>query len=198
MVTLLLGALLLAGFALAQAGSERLPARARALPLAGYALVLAFLGMEWARHDHGRPEWLLGIGFVGAPLVVIFGGALGGARRWYGWPDLGPAPGRLAAVAAALLVGVLLGSRAKAADVATSRARGEAIASSLRAWRDAHGGRWPTTLEEGAPSAPRTAMGLLAPPSFRYDPAGPRLAFPVSSDRELVLDVASPGAWTAR
>jgi hypothetical protein len=197
--TALLAALLLATFGALDALGERLPPRLRRLPLGAYGLALAFLGMEWARWDHGRPDLLLWIGFVGAPVVVIFGGAAWGVRKWYGWPDLGPVPGRLAAVAGALVLGVLLGSRAKAADVETTIARGEAVAHDVRAWRDAHGGRWPATIDETGKPTPPTAMGLLAPPPFRYEPDGPRLAFPLSTGRELVRDLATEAAsWRSR
>lgn len=199
MSTLLLAVVLLLAFAVLDALGARLPPRARRLPLAAFALALAFLGMEWARWDHGRPEWLRGIGWIGAPVVVIFGGALWGVRKWYGWPDLGPVPGRLATVAGALLVGVLLGTRAKASDVDTSIGRGEAVAHDVRAWRDAHGGRWPATVEETGRTMPSTAMGLLDPPPLRYEPDGPRLSFPISTGRELVRDLEPADAkWKSR
>ena len=199
MPTLVLAVLLLLVFAALDALGDRLPPRARRLPLALYAVALGFLGMEWARWDHGRPEWLRGIGWIGAPVVVIFGGALWGVRKWYGWPDLGPVPGRLAGVAAALLVGVLLGTRAKASDVETTLARGDAVAHDVLAWRDAHGGRWPASLEETGRRAPSTLMGLLDPPTFRYEPDGPRLSFPLSTGRELVRDLSPADAkWKAR
>jgi hypothetical protein len=203
--TALLAALLLVVFGALDALGDRLTPRARRIPLVAYGLVLAALGMEWARWDHGRPEWLLWIGWVAAPVVVIFGASLAGARRWYGWPDLGPVPGRLAGVAGALVLGVLLGSRAKASDVESTKARGEAIAHDVRAWRDAHGGRWPSDLAEAVASPPATAMGVVAPPPFRYEredgrpDAAPRLAFPVRTGTDLVRDLGSPEpTWKAR
>ena len=57
----------------------------------------------------------------------------------------------------ALLVGVLLGTKAKASDVETTIGRGEAVAHDVRAWRDAHGGTWPATVEETGRTMPSTA-----------------------------------------
>ena len=198
----LLAAILLAAFAGLDALAGRLKGRWRAAPLSLLALALFLAGTEYARFDHGHPDWLLWIGFVGAPVVVIFGGAAWGVRRWYGWPDWGPLPGRLAAVAAALLVGILAGSAAKEGDVAETMRRGEGIAAKVRAWRMAHGGRGPATLEEAVgEDVPRTAMGLAAPPPFAYDPAKPALSFPVRTGTDLVLDLSVPAeaaTWRRR
>lgn len=181
----LLAAVLLAAFAAIDGLTQRMKVL-RWAPLALYALGLAVAGTEFAGYDHGHPDWLLWIGFVGAPVIVIFGGAAWGVRRWYGWPDFGPVPGRLALVAGALLVGILFGSSRKGADVEESMRRGDAYASALR-------------LDDG-PSAlltmgavyETTAMGLFSPPPFRFDRATGLLSFPIGGGREMTLDYRAP------
>jgi hypothetical protein len=191
-------AVLLAGFAAAERLSRRRGGGRRRWPLLAYAAVLAAAGFELSRWDHGQPGWLLPLGFVGAPVIVIFGAAAEGARRWYGWPDFGPVPGRLALAAAALLAGVVAGQRVKDDDVEATMARGRAVARDLRAWSAANAGRWPATLEEAVPDAPRTRLGWLSPPPFAFDPATRRLSFPVRSGAPLVLAADDPSAaWKA-
>jgi len=185
----LLAACLLALFAALDALSGRLRGRLGALPLSALALALAFTGMEFARYDRGHPDWLLWIGFVGAPVVVIFGGAAWGVRRWYGWPDLGPVPGRLALVAAALLLGILVGSRVKEGDVEASMRRGDEIAGRIRA--GSAGIDWTRP--------PLTSMGWLSPPPFSSN--GRELSFPIGSGRWMTLDLSVPAKeakWTLR
>lgn len=177
--------------------------RLRRLPLLALALLLCLAGVELARFDHGLPDVVFAVAFVAAPIVVIFCGALAGARRFYGWPDLGPTPGRLAFVALALLLGVLAGARVRAADVEASMARGRALAERLAAHR-ARTGAWPARLEEAGSPPPRTRLGQLAPPSFDWDPAAARLSFRLGARSELALDVgamaggAPPPDWTRR
>lgn len=198
MSSALLGLALLVGFLIADRAAQRRDGGRRRWVLPLYGLVVAFAGTEFARWDHGHPDWVLSIGFVGAPIVVIFGGALEGARRWYGWPDLGPAPGRLALVGAFLLAGVLGGQGMKGADVLETTARGHAIARSIRSWRDAHGGALPGTLSEAVPEVVTTRMGSLSPPPFSWDPAKGILSFPVRTGAPLLLDVSDPNAtWRA-
>ncbi len=191
-----LGCLLLAAFFALHLVAPSIPARLRKLPWILFALLLAVGAAEFTRFDHGHGDWLLWIGFVGAPVIVIFGGALAGVRRWYGWPDLGTVPGRLAAVAASLLVGVLIGTQIRPSDVELTRARGEELRLAIRAWKDAHEGRWPATLEEVVPSPPTTRMGGFYRPPFRYDAAKHELRFPLSSDSDVRNDLAAPAsAW---
>lgn len=194
-----LGCVLLAAFLALELLRPRLPAPARRLLVLAFALVLVAGGMEIARWDHGHPDWLLWIGWVGAPVIVIFGAAAAGVRRWYGWPDLGPLPGRLALLGAAALVGILVGSQVKPSDVDASVERGDTLRRAIAAWREAHGGAWPARLEEAAPDAPRTRMGWVAPPPFAYDPGTKTLAFPIRTGAEAQVDLATPGApWKKR
>lgn len=186
----IVGVLLLLLFVAAHATRERLPSRWRWLPLSLLSLAVFAAGMEMARNPHGRGDLLLWIGFVAAPVVVIFGGAAEGVRRWYGWPDLGPVPGRLALVAASLLLGVLVGARVSDSDKLETLARGEKLAAEIRAWSAAHEGRWPSTLSEVVADPPRTRMGAVSPPSFDYDAAARTLGFPLGEGRSLHLDLA--------
>ena len=194
-----LACLLLAAFFGLELARPHLPAVARRLLTLAFALLLAAGAMEIARYDHGHPDWLQWIGWVGAPVIVIFGAAAAGVRRWYGWPDLGPLPGRLALLAGAILVGVLVGSQVKPSDVDVSVERAETLRRAIAAWRDAHGGAWPARLEDAAPDAPRTRMGWVAPPPFAYDPGTKTLAFPIRTGAEAQVDLATPGApWKKR
>ena len=70
MNSLLLGILLIVAFATAEAVRGRGGTVARW----GFAAALAFGAAEIARYDHGNPDWLLWIGYVGAPVVFIFTG----------------------------------------------------------------------------------------------------------------------------
>jgi len=193
------GALLVAAFLAAQALGDRLGGRARRVPLLVLALVGAAAAFELARYDHGWHRALYGVAFVGAPILTIFGGAAAGVRRWYGWPDLGPTPGRLATVSAAILLGFLFGTNAKQADVAATIHRGDTLALAVRAHRTAHDGTWPARLEEATPDVPRTHMGALAPPAFDWDAATHVLGFPVGGGRSARLDLAAApetAKWT--
>jgi hypothetical protein len=191
MVAALVGAGLLVLFVLAEAWGERLPGRGRRVPLLAYALLLLLAGVELARNDHGLAGIVFPVAFVAAPILVIFGGAAAGVRRFYGWPDLGPTPGRLAAVAAALLVGVLVGTRVREADVEASMGRGREIAIAL-AWRKQGTGTWPARIDDLFPDPPRTRLGWLAPPPFAWDPATARLSFPVTARIAFELDANAP------
>ncbi|MFO0932401.1 MAG: hypothetical protein U1E39_06790 [Planctomycetota bacterium] len=193
MVAALVGAGLLGAFVAFEAWGERLGGRRARWPLLGYALLLLLAGVELARNDHGFADVVFPIAFVAAPVLVIFGGSAAGVRRFYGWPDLGPTPGRLAAVASALLVGVLVGTRVREADVEVSMARGRDVALAL-AGRHEGTGVWPARLEDLFPDPPRTRLGWIAPPPFTWDPATARLAFAVSSRHAFELDVRAPKA----
>ncbi len=186
-----LGCLLLATFFGLELLSTRIPKRARLLPHALFALALGVGAVELARYDHGHGDWTLWIAFVFAPVIVIFGGAAAGVRKWYGWPDFGPIPGRLAAVAGTLLVGVLVGTQVKASDVEITRERGEGLRRAVIAWKDAHAGAWPATLAEAATDAPTTRMGGFAPPPFAYDAAKHELRFPLNADLDARNDLAA-------
>ena len=187
------GAGLLVLFLLAETAAERLSPRLRRLPLLALAVLLFFAGLELARNDHGLAHVLFPIAFVAAPILVIFGGAAAGVRRFYGWPDLGPTPGRLAAVAGGLLLGVLFGARVREADVEASMARGRDVATAL-AWRQQGTGTWPARIADLFPDEPRTRLGWLAPPSFAWDPATARLSFPVTTRVAFELDARTPQA----
>lgn len=193
MVAAGVGAGLLVLFLLCETWGERLSPRARRLPLLGLALALLLAGLELARNDHGLAAVVFPVAFVAAPIVVIFGGAAAGARRFYGWPDLGPTPGRLAAVAGALLLGVLFGTRVREADVEASMARGRDVAIAL-AWRQQGTGTWPARIADLFPDEPRTRLGWIAPPPFAWDPATARLSFPVTARIAFELDAKAPNA----
>ena len=186
-----LGCLLLATFFGLELLATRIPKRVRLLPLALFALALGVGAVELARYDHGHGDWVLWIAFVFAPVIVIFGGASAGVRKWYGWPDFGPIPGRLAAVAGTLLLGVLVGTQIKASDVELTRARGETLRRAVLAWRDAHAGAWPTTLSEAVPDVPTTRLGGFAPPPFVYDATKRELRFPMSTDLDARNDLTT-------
>lgn len=199
MEALATGALLIAAFLAAQALGDRLAGRAKRVPLIVLALACGAAAFELARYDHGWHRALYGVAFIGAPVVTIFGGAAAGVRRWYGWPDLGPTPGRLAAVSAAILLGFLAGSGAKSTDVAATIRQGDALAEAVRAHRAAHGGAWPARLEDAIRGVPRTRMGLVAPPAFTYDASAHALGFPVGGGRSARLDLemtAETAKWT--
>lgn len=191
-----LGCLVLVAFFTLELLGPSMKKGVRRALLVVFALALGVGACEYARFDHGRADWVLWLGFVGAPVAVIFGGAAAGARRWYGWPDLGPIPGRLAAVAAVLLLGVMVGTQIKESDVRETIDRGEVLRRRVRAWRDAHEGRWPAALSDAAPDAPTTRMGGFAPPPFAYDAAKHELSFPLNADVEIRNDLAaSVSAW---
>ena len=196
MSTPLAASLLVVAFAVATVLAETLPRRVAWLPIGLLCAVGFWIFFELARFDHGHAELLFTVGLLGAPIVAIFGGAAWGTRRFYGWPDFGPHPGRAALVAAAILAGVLAGSRTKEGDVRRTRAQAEGMRVRLVSWQEEHG-RWPGRLEPNKASAPRTHMGALAPPPYAYglDRDGRAvIEFPVDSERRLVLDVAT-GVW---
>ncbi len=172
----LTGAILLVAFLGATLWADRLAPRWRGWPVAALAVLLGALAAEGMRFDHGQADTLFWVGWVAAPLVAIFGGAAWGARRWYGWPDLGVHPPRAALVALGILVGVLVGSRLHAQDVAASRARLDAL------------------LAAGAPparlAAERSQMGWLDPPRYRRA---------TDADGRVVWGFPAGGdAWLAR
>jgi hypothetical protein len=193
----LLAALTLVPFYFATLATDAMPARLRWLPL-GLLCALSFAAMfELTRFDHGHAEVLFLVGTLGAPIGAILGGAAWGTRRFYGWPDLGPHPSRLGLWCAVLLLGVLAGTRQKADDVAVSQARGDDLARRVLAWREAHPGATPASLEAAVPDAPRTRMGWIAPPPYalHVDAAGAlALELPVSSTVVLRRPIAS-GEW---
>ena len=96
---------------------------------------------------------------------------------------------------------MLLGVSAVPADVAATQEQGEALRARILAWREAHAGAWPATLEQAVPDAPRTRIGGWDPPAFRLvarPEAAPLLRFPFSATRALDLDLGQgpTGAWT--
>ena len=174
----------------------RLPKRLAWLPVVFVALALALLFFELARFDHGYEDALFGLGFLIAPLGLILAASLWGSRRFYGWPDLGPHPGRVAILCLAVLVGVLAGTNRKREDVATSQQTAESVRTQVLAWRDAHEGRWPAHLADVVTPLPVTSLGVLGPPSYEYvvTPDDARISFLASSSRRLVLDLDT-GTW---
>jgi hypothetical protein len=188
---LLLLALVLAADVLAR----RLSGRWRAVPLLALSIALAVATVELARNPRGFAAEVGAITFIAAPVIVIFGGAAAGVRRWYGWPDLGPLPGRFALAAVALLVGTLIGSRFRDDDVAVSKERGQEIARALLA-RKAVTGAWPLRLEDVVDPVPRTRFGWFASPPFEWKPADATLSLPVpyGGAKSFVLHVDSAGA----
>lgn len=190
----LLAALLAAALFLACVLGEALRPRVAWIPMALLVAALFAGALELARYDHGHARLLTWVGWVGAPVGAILGGAAWGTRRFYGWPDLGPHPSRVGLASAAVLLGVLVGSSVKRADVEESQARGEALRTAVLAWQAAHGGALPATLDEAAPRAPRTRMGGFDPPSFTLDAAGKAITFPITSHALLRLDLER-GTW---
>lgn len=159
----------------ASALAERLRRGAQWVPHALLAALAFVLFFEITRYDQGYPELLTWIGFLVAPVLAIFGGAAWGSRRLYGWPDLGPMPSRIALVAAAVLVGVLLGMRQKPDDIRESE-------NALKGWVQAGA--------QGDP--PATKLGFLAPPIAEKGvdaKAGATWGFPVGNHHWRVLHV---------
>lgn len=185
----LLAALLLAAFLTATILGGVLRPRLAWIPIAVVALACFAGFLELARYDHGHADLLTWVGFVGAPVCAILGGAAWGSRRFYGWPDLGPHPSRLALVSAAVLVGVLVGSRVREQDIEVSKARVEALRANRRATKV-------TWLEDyGFP--PRSRMGLLDPPPISSSTDGKGrevISFPISSRSALALG-RDDGKW---
>lgn len=193
----LLAALLLAAFLAGAALTDRMPAPWRWLPMALVCAVFFTGALEFARYDHGHPFLFTWVGFVVAPIGAILGGASWGTRRFYGWPDFGPFPSRVALACAAILFGVLLGAGMQAEDVRVSKERAEALRTQVRAWRDAHGGAWPKALAEAAPDAPASRMGWIAPPRYALAldaPGGASIAFPLSARVRARLTLEG-GIW---
>jgi hypothetical protein len=168
----------------------------KAAPVLVLAAVAFWAAVEIARYDHGFTDVLVKVGWVGAPVVLIVCGALWGSRRFYGYPDLGPHPGRAALVALAIVLGVQVGRSLSLGDAAESERRALAIERDVLAWRDGHGGAWPATLAEAAPDAPTSRMGSVRPPPFAYarEGEGATLAFPLSGGRRRVR-LLGQGTW---
>jgi hypothetical protein len=182
----LLAALLLAAFLTATILGDALKPRWAWIPMALLTPACAAVFLELARYDHGHADLLTWVGFVGAPVCAILGGA---AWRFYGWPDLGPHPSRLALVSAAVLVGVLVGSRVREQDIEVSKARAEA----LRAEWQATGVR--EIFHKELPH--RSRMGLIDPPRFALstDAKGRTVIwFPISARSALALG-EDDGRW---
>lgn len=187
-------------FAGASLLSDTLRPRWRPVPmvLLGAALFAIFLELTRFDHGHGQAYWW--IGYVFAPVILIFGGAAFGSRRFYGWPDLGATPSRAAFTALCILIGVLVGTNMRATDVTSSRAKAETMRTELLAWRDANGGAFPKQLEDALPSVPRTELGMLAPPPYAYGQDGRGravLAIPFGPESWLTIDLES-GKWNRR
>ena len=188
----LLAALLLAAFLAATILASALRPRLAWIPIALVAGACFGGFLELARYDHGHARFLTWVGFVGAPVCAILGGAAWGSRRFYGWPDLGPHPSRLGLVSAAVLLGVLLGSRVREQDIEVSKARAESLRTGSFEFH-----RWPRLTEI---VGERSRMGLLDPPPFTYskDPKGQSLiSFPISSRSALALGM-DDGRWNRR
>ena len=173
-----------------------LPKRLAWLPVVLVALVLALLFFELARFDHGYEDALFVLGFLVAPLGLILAASLWGSRRFYGWPDLGPHPGRVTILCLAVLVGVLVGTNRKREDVAASQQTAESIRTQVLAWRDTHEGRWPANLEDVVVPLPVTSLGVLGPPAYEFGvrQEDARISFLASSSLRLVLDLDT-GTW---
>lgn len=187
-------------FAGASLLADTLRPRWRPVPLLLLGASMFFAMLELTRFDHGHGEayWLLSM--VIAPIVLIFGGAAWGTRRFYGWPDLGDHPSRAAFIALCMLLGVLIGGRLQAEDIQASQQTAQEVRSALLAWRDAHEGAYPLRLDEAVSPVPRTSLGMIAPPPFAYglDADGmPLLAIPVRTASWLALDV-DKGTWAVR
>lgn len=187
-------------FASATLFADRLPEKRRWIPVTLLALVLGFCFFELARHDHGHTRVLSLMGWIVAPLVLIFGGASWGTRRFYGWPDFGPHPSRAAVVALGILLGVLWGSNAQLQDLRASQRTAETLREQILAFRSANADQWPASLGLVADPVPTTSMGMLAPPPFRYgrDVQGKTvLAIPLGGTGHMQLDLDA-GVWERR
>lgn len=174
--------------------------RGSSAPVVLLALLLGIAAIEFMRFDQGLGDAVFAVAFVAAPIVAIFCGALWGSRRFYGWPDLGPMPGRAAAVSLAILLGVLIGTKIREIwDVPATRERAERVREKLLEWRTSNAGRWPASFAEAEVGAPRTRLGTLRPPWFEYEPSprGPKILVPMSAGRRMVLDVLDD-AWSTR
>jgi hypothetical protein len=190
----LLAALLLVPFYGATLAVEKLPPRVGWIPLALLCAASVLVFHELARYDHGHPDLLFAVGYVGAPVGAILGGASWGTRRFYGWPDLGPHPSRLALWCLTILLAVMLGTRQRADDLLVTKGRAEDLRRQLIAWRDAHAGAWPATLDAVGRDTPRTALGAWDPPPFALRATPAALAFPVSARTAFVLRL-DDGTW---
>lgn len=178
--------------------TDRLQPRVAWVPLALLSVGLFLVFRELARYDLGHADLLNAVGLIGAPVGAILGGAAWGTRRFYGWPDLGPHPSRLGLASAAVLLGVLLGTRTRDHDVADSQRVAETLRLQVLAWRASHADAWPTTLEQAVPAPPRTHMGTWDPPAFALAtaPDGRRvLRFPLSTTRAYALGLED-GRWS--
>lgn len=147
----------------------RAPNRVRLPVLWGAAVLTIALACELARWAHGMDAAYAVAALLVAPVVVIFGASAWAARRFYGWPNLGAIPDRLALVAASLLVGTMWGSSLRQGDIDASKAIADALA-----------------FARNRPSGPLppTRLGLLDPPHYvegRRPGGGERVvAFPLN------------------
>lgn len=193
----LLACLLVLAFFGATTLTDRLKPVVAWAPLGLLSAGSCALMFELARYDHGHGLLFFSVGWIGAPVGAILGGASWGTRRFYGWPDLGPHPSRLGLWCAALLLGVLLGAHRWPKDLAQTQERGEALRAQLLAWSSAHEGRWPASLAEAVPDPGRTLLGAWGPPEFAVGAASdgrPVLWFPISGLRAFELDLKE-GRW---
>lgn len=191
LVTLFAGASLLA---------DTLRPRWRPVPLMLLGAALFAIFLELTRHDHGHGEAYFWLGYVLAPVVLIFGGAAFGSRRFYGWPDLGAVPSRAAFISLCILLGVLVGVQMRGDDIGESTDRAAHMRVELRSWRDANGGTWPPSLDAALDPVPRTSLGALNPPPYDYgrDARGNAvLAIPLGVEKWYTLDLES-GKWNSR
>lgn len=182
--------LILIAFAAATLIADAMPKRWHWIPLAVLGGALFALFTELARYDHGQRGLLFGVGWIGAPLVAIFGGSAWGTRRFYGWPDLGPHPSRAAAMAVCILVGVMTGTKMQADDMRVSQQRAERL---IPADLEANGYVWSGAYLTSHP----TRMGWFDPPYYwsGKDEAGHKiLAFHMGSDAWRIVDCETR-AW---
>jgi hypothetical protein len=172
---------------------ERAQFRRRA-PIVLLTLACGLLFIEWTRWDHGQGEAWYAIGMIAAPIVAIFGGAAWGAGKYFGWVELTALPGRAAAVAAGVLLGVLVGTQVRdRRDVPESMRRAEALRTEIVAWQSKNLGRWPDSLRQAGIEPPPTAMGFVSPPPFEYATAasGATISFPLPRGARVSLDLAT-------
>lgn len=181
------------------------------------AVAAGYCFYELARYDLGYPEVVAWIGWLACPIIVIFGASAWGTRRFYGWPNLGPHPGRAALVAGAIVLGMLAGADQHVEDERTTLRLVREIHAKLEAKAKASG-HWPTSLEAVGHADAMSSMGSVEPPPIRYglDHNGqPALAFAVSSsvyrtlelvhgdlrlspDRPRPIDTQAPPAYVAK
>jgi hypothetical protein len=167
-------------------------------PPAVVAVLLGLAAFDLARYDHGLGDAVFAVAWVGAPVAAIFAGALWGTRRLYGWPDLGPLPGRVAASAVAILVGFFIGTRiADIHDIPESKRIAEGLRNRVVSWRSDNAGQWPDSLDDAGFREVKSAMGTVMPPPIGYERegGGAVLVVPLSRGKRLVLDLET-GSWS--